>query len=91
MADVNGKYTPSGREVELVTADDWMDMSVTDLFDQRITLNNRYAAASQYGGNTTMLRQIRAGIQRIDAIINYKEQQKRKNINKRQKDIVGLI
>jgi len=90
MADVNGKYTPSGKEVELVDATEWMNMSVTQLFDQRITLNNRYGLASQYGG-PAMLKQIQTGIAQIDAIIKYKEQQRNKNINKKQKDLVGLI
>jgi len=28
MADVNGNITPSGKEIELVSADKWMDMTV---------------------------------------------------------------
>ena len=90
MADVNGKYTPSGKEVELVDATEWMNMSVTQLFDQRITLNNRYAMASEYGG-PAMLKQIQMGIAQIDAIIKHKEKERNKNISKRDKDLVGLI
>ncbi len=89
MVDMN-THTPSGAEVELVTADEWNDMSVTQLFDQRIILNNRFAACSQFG-NPGMLKQMQLGIRQLDMIIRYKEQQKIKNTDKRQRDITGLI
>jgi len=89
MADVN-THTPSGVEVEIVSADDWMDMSITDLFDQRIILSNRLGACVQFG-NPNMLKQIQAGINQIDMILRHKEKTKRKNTDKRQRDIVGLI
>jgi len=90
MGDVNTHMPSTGAEVELVDADTWMTMSITDLFDQRIILNNRLAACAQYG-NPNMLRQMQAGIKQIDMILNHKEKHNRKNTNKRQKDIVGLI
>lgn len=89
MADMR-THTPSGTEVEVVSADEWMGMSVTQLFDQRIVLANRLALCAQFG-NPGMLKQINMGINQIDAIIKYKEKKKRKNIDKRQRDITGLI
>lgn len=90
MADVSTHMPSTGTEVELVDASEWKEMSVVQLFDQRIILNNRFAMASQYG-NPNMLKQIQMGIATIDAIIKYKETQKRKNVDKRQRDITGLI
>ncbi len=89
MADMR-THTPSGLEVEIVSADEWKDMSVTQLFDQRIVLANRLALCAQFG-NPGMLRQINMGLHQIDTIIKYKEQKKIKNIDKRQRDITGLI
>ncbi len=89
MADMR-THTPSGAEVEIVSADEWADMSVTQLFDQRIVLANRLALCAQFG-NPGMLKQISMGLHQIDAIIKYKEQKKLKNIDKRQRDITGLI
>lgn len=83
-------HTPSGTEVEIVSADEWTDMTVTELFDQRIVLSNRLALCAQFG-NPNMLKQINFGIQQIDAIIKFKEQKRIKNIDKRQRDITGLI
>ena len=83
-------HTPSGTEVEIVSADEWTDMTVTQLFDQRIVLANRLALCAQFG-NPNMLKQINFGIQQIDAIIKFKEQKRIKNIDKRQRDITGLI
>jgi len=90
MADVNTHMPSTGKEVELVDADTWLEMSITDLFDQRIILNNRLSTCAQYG-NPNMLKQMQAGIRKIDMILSYKEQQNNKKIDKRQKDIVGLI
>lgn len=89
MADMR-THTPSGAEVEIVSANDWADMSVTQLFDQRIVLANRLALCAQFG-NPGMLKQINMGLNQIDAIIRYKEQKRLKNIDKRQRDITGLI
>ncbi len=90
MADVNGTHTPSGREVELVSADKWMDMSVTELFDQRITLNNRLNAVMTFG-NPAMIKQLQLGVMQIDNIIKHKEQEQFKKINNRNRDLTGLI
>jgi hypothetical protein len=89
MADVN-THTPSGQEVELVSADEWANMSVTQLWDQKMILNNRLTAVMQYG-NPLMIKQINAGIAQLDAIIRHKEQQNRKKINNRNRDLTGLI
>ncbi len=90
MVDVNTHMPSTGKEVELVNADTWTTMSIIDLFDQRIILNNRLSACAQYG-NPNMLRQMQAGIKQIDTILSYKEQQKIKKTDKKQKDIIGLI
>ena len=89
MADVN-THTPSGKEVELVSADEWKDMNVTQLFDQKMVLNNRLTAVLQYG-NPAMIKQITIGIQQLDAIIAHKERQNIKKINNRNRDLTGLI
>ena len=89
MADVN-THRPDGREVELVSADEWANMNITDLFDQQLILNNRLTAVMQVG-NPAMIKQIRMGIQQLNAIISYKEQQKIKNINNKNRDLTGLI
>jgi hypothetical protein len=89
MADVN-THRPDGREVELVSAEEWANMSITDLFDQQLILNNRLTAVMQLG-NPAMIKQIRVGIQQLNAIISYKEQQKIKNINNKNRDLTGLI
>jgi hypothetical protein len=89
MADVNGNTTPSGKEVELVSADLWPSMNINDLMDQRVVLSNRLAIASQYG-NPAMINQIQAGLNRLDMILKSKE-----NINyrksKNKKEPTGLI
>ena len=89
MADVNGDTTPSGKHVELVSADLWPNMTVNELMDQRIVLANRLAIASQYA-NPAMLRQLQMGLNRLDAILKSKE-----NIDyrkpKHKKDPTGLI
>lgn len=89
MADMR-THTPSGAEVEIVSANEWADMSVTQLFDQRIVLANRLALCAQFG-NPGMLKQINMGLNQIDTIIRYKEQKRLKNVDKRQRDITGLI
>jgi hypothetical protein len=89
MVDI-ATHTPNGKEVEVVTADEWMNMSINDLFDQKLVLNNRLNIASQYG-NPAMLKQIQAGIMQLEAIIRHKEQQHIKNINNRNRDVTGLI
>ena len=89
MADVN-THTPSGQEVELVSADEWKDMNITQLFDQKMVLNNRLTAVMQYG-NPAMIKQITIGIKQLDAIIAYKENQNIKKINNRNRDLTGLI
>ena len=89
MADVN-THTPSGQEVELVSAEEWKDMTVTQLFDQQMILNNRLTAVMQYG-NPAMIKQITIGIKQLEAIIAYKEKQHIKKINNRNRDLTGLI
>ena len=89
MADVN-THTPSGQEVELVSAEEWKDMTITQLFDQQMILNNRLTAVMQYG-NPAMIKQITIGIKQLEAIIAYKEKQHIKKINNRNRDLTGLI
>jgi hypothetical protein len=89
MADVN-THTPSGEEVEVVTAEEWANMSITELYDQKMILNSRLTAVMQFG-NPTMLKQIQLGIRQLDTVISYKEQQKIKKINNRNRDLTGLI
>lgn len=89
MADVN-THTPSGQEVELVSAEEWKDMTVTQLFDQKMILNNRLTAVMQFG-NPLMIKQITLGIKQLDALIAHKEKQNIKKINNRNRDLTGLI
>jgi len=89
MVDV-ATHRPDGTEVELVSADEWVDMSINDLFEQKTILNNRLNTVAQFG-NPQMLKQMQFGIQQLDGIIRYKEQQHIKNINNRNRDLTGLI
>jgi len=89
MVDVNGNMTPSGKEVELVSADEWMDMTVSQLFDQRIVLNNRLAIILECG-NPAMIKQIQIGIKQLDAVLQHKQTIKPKK-NKKENALTGLI
>jgi len=75
MVDVNGNISPSGKEVELVSADDWADMSVSDLFDQKIILNNRLSIVAVHG-SPAMIKQIQIGMMQLDHMIASKEKVK---------------
>lgn len=83
-------HRPDGQKVELVSADEWIDMSINDLFEQKAILNNRLVTVAQYG-NPAMLKQMQIGLLQLDNIIRYKENQHKKNINNRNRDITGLI
>ncbi len=88
MTDVNGNITPSGKAVDDVCADDWGDMSVTQLFDQKIILNNRLSIVASHG-TPAMMKQIKIGMLQLEAIINSKEEIK---YNKNKDDgLTGLI
>jgi hypothetical protein len=89
MADVN-THRPDGTEVELVSADEWANMSITQLFEQQLILQNRLTAVMQYG-NPAMIKQITIGVKQLEAIINQKERQNIRKINNRNRDLTGLI
>ncbi len=72
MVDVNGNITPSGKSVEDISADDWADMTVTELFDQKIILNNRLSIVAAHG-TPAMMKQIKIGMMQLESIINSKE------------------
>ncbi len=72
MVDVNGNITPSGQTIEVVSADEWGDMSISNLLDQKIILNNRLAMIAAHG-SPAMLRQINIGMMQLDAILASKE------------------
>ena len=90
MSDVNGNVTPWGKEVVQVDASEWHKLSISDLMDQRIVLNNRLAVASQYGG-PAMVVQIQKGIAMLDAILKQKEQEAFKKTANNTSEPSGLI
>jgi len=73
----------------LVSADKWMDMTVTQLFDQRIVMNNRLAIIAECG-NPAMIKQIQIGINQLDAVLQHKQNYKPKK-NKKENALTGLI
>ncbi len=66
---VEGDITPTTREpIQKVESTDWNEMSVSDLWTQRYTLQNRIAYAYE-SGHPEMAKHIMSGIQTIDQII----------------------
>lgn len=71
--DVNSNFTPTTKQpVPQVTGYEWRDMSLPDLHDQLIILQNRYYYMREMGKGA-IAQQIFAGIQRIESIIDEKQ------------------
>ncbi len=88
MVDVNGNMTPSGQEIELVSSEEWGDMSISNLMDQKIILSNRLAIVEAYG-TPAMMRQFKIGMMQIDAVLQSKE--KIKYDKNKDDGLTGLI
>lgn len=71
---VNGDITPITRKkIEQVDSSQWNEMTVSELYDQRIILSNRMSQASM-SGNPAILQQIECGLRALDAIISERSQ-----------------
>jgi len=69
--DVNGDITPTTRQkIGTVTGDEWSEMSVSELYNQRSVLIERLNYASSIA--PTMVPVLQQGIARLDAHIRSK-------------------
>lgn len=69
--DAHSTITPISREeIEQVNSDEWSKLTLSELYDQLATLENRKYACMQY--SPLMVKDIERGIARIRAIINLK-------------------
>lgn len=59
------------KPIQQVQSDQWRDMSVSELWDQRAILMQRLGYASQFG-HPSMIQQISIGIEMLDALIDSK-------------------
>lgn len=72
---VHGDITPITRKkIEQLDSTLWPDMSVSQLWDQRIILNNRLQQASSTGSGA-IVQQLQRGLQQLDALIKQKSAQ----------------
>jgi len=79
---VNGDVTPTLREpIAAVEPENWNEMSVSDLHDQKIILNNRITMSYQCG-QSSLVGQLQAGISHIDAILNHRSMEAANNKTK---------
>lgn len=70
---VNGDITPITRQkIEKLDSSQWPDMDVSALYDQRIILTNRIAAASS-SGSYGMVQQLEHGLKYLDSILASKK------------------
>lgn len=66
---VDGDITPiTRRKIDQIDAANWSSMSVNELTDQRIILQNRIIAA-QCSGNGSLISQLRMGLAQLDGLI----------------------
>ena len=66
---VNDDITPISKQpIQQVHADKWSDMSITELWEQRTTINNRLDYALQLG-HADMIKQIQRGLLQLDQLI----------------------
>jgi len=69
---VTDDITPiTHQPVENVNANQWSNISLSDLWDERIVLENRLNYALQIG-HTEMIQQLQSGIIRLDAVIQHR-------------------
>ncbi len=72
---VDGDITPTLRErIPSVKADDWSEMTISELYDQRYTLQTRSQFASETG-HPELIKQIESGMLIIDEIIRVRMEQ----------------
>ena len=71
--DVNGSITPiSKEEIVAVSAQDWNNLPITELFDQLATLQNRrIMLLSMHKGD--FVAQIEQGIAQLEQVINARQ------------------
>lgn len=67
--NVNGDITPiSRKKIENLDSMKWPDMSISELTDQRIILNNRIMQASA-SGNLGIVQQLKRGLFYLDELM----------------------
>lgn len=71
---VDGDITPiTRRKIDQIDASKWPEMSIFELTEQRTMLQNRIYAASS-GGNQSIISQLYAGLNQLDALIHLRGQ-----------------
>lgn len=71
----NPKLTPiTKRAISEVHADRWNTMTIMELYDQKVILDNRMYIACQIG-NSALIQQLQMGIGHLTNIINQKSDQ----------------
>ena len=69
--NIEADVTPTTREsINNVDAGHWSDLSISDLYDQKITLESRLSYAMQH--SPAMVIQLQRGIAAIDSVIRQK-------------------
>jgi len=77
--DASAEVTPVTRQkIERVTPNQWPQMDINRLWDQRIILNERMMKAQQCGQAEIAL-QVQKGINTIDAILRQKAAEQMRN------------
>ncbi len=70
---VDGDLTPITRKpIDVINADLWPEMTIEQLYDQRIMLNNRIHCAVE-AGMYDMVQQLQHGMVTINGILSSKE------------------
>lgn len=72
---IDGDITPFSRQkIKSVTSDKWNRLSLTELFSQLETLQNRYYLASSAGLDPSILNQLNLGILELQTKISQIQQ-----------------
>jgi len=78
--NINADITPITRQkIDQVTSSEWHLMDIDRLWDQRLILNERSMLASK-AGHAEISKQIQAGINHIDMLLQIREAEKAEQI-----------
>lgn len=73
VVDHNSTETPITRQkIRQLDAEQWPNMSLNELYDQRVILANRIHMASLYGNNPGVVLQLQQGLASLDGVIMQK-------------------
>ena len=71
MTDVNSNINPfTGAEIKQISSYDWQNMSLEQLYEQMIVMNNRLTIAQNLR-NSAITNQLSFGIAELQALIDY--------------------